>query len=88
MQHEGRKSFMIPCKERRAHKLMWVSQRLGRYRGELFQFSLLLITAAFVVLTFLVKTTPYFAIDLQITRGIQSINIPFFGGLMTALSWA
>ena len=48
---------------------------------------LLIVTAAFAVLTFLVKTTPSFPIDLQITLGIQSINIPVFGGLMTAISW-
>ncbi len=59
-----------------------------RYRAILFQLSLLSITAAFAVLTFLVKTTPSFAIDLQITRGLQSINTPLFRGLMTAVSWA
>lgn len=58
-----------------------------RYRMVLFQLSLLIITAAFAVLTFLVKTTPSFPIDLQITRGIQSINNPLFYGLMVALSW-
>jgi membrane-associated phospholipid phosphatase len=58
-----------------------------RYRSVLFQLSLLIITAAFAVLTFLVKTTPSFPIDLQITRGIQSINIQLFYGLMVALSW-
>jgi membrane-associated phospholipid phosphatase len=58
-----------------------------RYRAVLFQLSLLIITAAFAVLTFLVKTTPSFPIDLQITRGIQSINLPLFYGLMVALSW-
>jgi undecaprenyl-diphosphatase len=59
-----------------------------RYRAVLFQLSLLIITAAFAVLTFLVKTTPSFPIDLQITRGLQSINIPLFAGLMSAVSWA
>lgn len=58
-----------------------------RYRALLFQIGLLLVAAAFGVLTFLVKTTPSFPIDLQITRGIQSINIPLFGALMTAASW-
>jgi membrane-associated phospholipid phosphatase len=57
------------------------------YRTVLFQLSLLVITAAFAVLTFLVKTTPSFPIDLQVTRGIQQINIPLFYGLMVALSW-
>lgn len=58
-----------------------------RYRAMLFLVLLLIITAAFAVLTFLVKTTPSFPLDLQITLGIQSINIPVFGGLMTAVSW-
>ncbi len=58
-----------------------------RYRAVLFQLSLLIITAAFAVLTFLVKTTPSFPIDLLITRGIQQINIPLFYELMVVLSW-
>ena len=58
-----------------------------RYRAWLFLVVLLIVTAAFGVLTFLVKTTPSFPLDLQITLGIQSINIPVFGGLMTAVSW-
>jgi undecaprenyl-diphosphatase len=60
---------------------------LRRYRAVLFLVLLLIITAAFAVLTFLVKTTPSFPLDLQITLGIQSINVPVFGGLMTAVSW-
>jgi len=58
-----------------------------RYRAVLFLVLLLIVTAAFGVLTFLVKTTPAFPLDLQITLGIQSINIPVFGGLMVAVSW-
>jgi membrane-associated phospholipid phosphatase len=58
-----------------------------RYRAVVFLVVLLIITAAFAVLTFLVKTTPSFPLDLQITRGIQAINIPVFGGLMVAVSW-
>ena len=58
-----------------------------RYRAVLFQLSLLIITAAFAVLTFLVKTMPSFPVDLQITRGIQQINIPLFYELMVTLSW-
>ena len=58
-----------------------------RYRAWLFLIVLLIITAAFGVLTFLVKTTPSFPLDLQITLGIQSINIPVFGEVMTAISW-
>lgn len=58
-----------------------------RYRAVLFQLTLVLITAAFAILTFLVKTMPSFPIDLQITRGIQLINFPLFRELMIAISW-
>ena len=61
---------------------------VSRYRALLFQGALVLIAGAFAVLTFLVKTTPSFAIDLQITRAIQLINFPGFAWLMTAVSWA
>ena len=57
------------------------------YRAVLFQLSLLLITAAFAVLTFLVKIMPSFTIDLQITKAIQAINFPFFAFLMNLVSW-
>jgi membrane-associated phospholipid phosphatase len=60
---------------------------LRRYRAKLFRVALILVAGAFAILTFLVKTMPAFPIDLQITRGLQSINIPLFGGLMTAVSW-
>jgi undecaprenyl-diphosphatase len=58
------------------------------YRAALFQTALILAAGAFGVLTFLVKTNPAFAIDLQITRTIQLINLPFFPSLMSAVSWA
>ncbi len=58
-----------------------------RYRAVLFQVVLVLVAGAFGVLTFLVKTMPSFAIDLQITRAIQLINFPFFALLMTMVSW-
>ncbi len=58
-----------------------------RYRAVLFLGSLLMVTAAFGVLTFFVKVTPSFPIDLKITLGIQAINIPGFASLMDAVSW-
>ncbi|MEP7136291.1 MAG: phosphatase PAP2 family protein [Chloroflexota bacterium] len=58
------------------------------YRAVLFQGTLALIAVAFGVLTFLVKTMPAFAIDLQITKAIQLINFPGFAALMTMVSWA
>lgn len=64
-----------------------VSTPVRRYRAILFQVSLLVIAGAFGVLTFLVKTTPSFAIDLMITRAIQQITIQPFPLLMSAISW-
>ena len=58
-----------------------------RYRILLFQSALVLIAAAFGLLTSLVKSIPSFAIDLQITRSIQLINFPGFALVMTAVSW-
>jgi membrane-associated phospholipid phosphatase len=58
-----------------------------RYRAVLFQVALVLVAGAFGVLTFLVKTMSSFAIDLQITRAIQSINSTFFASLMSLISW-
>jgi undecaprenyl-diphosphatase len=58
-----------------------------RYRAVLFQGVLVLVAVAFAFLTFLVKTMPSFAIDLQITRAIQQINFPFFTGSMNLISW-
>ena len=55
---------------------------MRRYRAVLFQVALVLVAGAFAVLTFLVKTMPSFAIDLQITRAIQLINFPSFSILM------
>jgi undecaprenyl-diphosphatase len=58
-----------------------------RYRAVLFQIALLIVAGAFGVLTFLVKTTPSFEIDLQITRSLQLIVFPPFVFLMSAISW-
>jgi undecaprenyl-diphosphatase len=39
------------------------------------------------VLTILANTAPYFPIDLQISRAIQSIDLPGFFGFMRLISW-
>jgi membrane-associated phospholipid phosphatase len=57
------------------------------YRTFLFQVSLFAAIGAFAVLTFMVKTTPSFPIDLEIERALQSINSPIFAGLMYLISW-
>lgn len=58
-----------------------------RYRAILFRTILVLFAVGFGVLTFLVKTTPSFGIDLQITQAIQYINFPVFAELMSLVSW-
>ncbi|HLO18063.1 MAG TPA: phosphatase PAP2 family protein [Anaerolineales bacterium] len=57
------------------------------YRTFLFQVSLFSAIAAFAVLTFMVKMTPSFPLDVQITRALQSINSPVFAALMSLISW-
>lgn len=56
-------------------------------RTYLFQLGLLAIVGAFTTLTILVKTTPSFPIDVQITRALQSSSSPLFSGLMQLISW-
>jgi membrane-associated phospholipid phosphatase len=58
-----------------------------RYRALLFQGLLVVFAGGFAVLTFLVKTTPSFAIDLQVTKAIQMINFPGFAWFMSLISW-
>jgi membrane-associated phospholipid phosphatase len=70
-----------------AAKAETTSRPTRNYRTYLFQFALIVITGAFALLTFLVKTTPSFPIDLAITRFIQSINLPFFDTFMYLISW-
>jgi len=57
------------------------------YRTVLFRAALFLAIGVFAMLTFLVETTPSFLVDLQITLAIQSIDSPFFEGLMRLISW-
>src|SRR6266508_996462 len=52
-----------------------------------FQVALLSAIAAFAVLTFMVKATPLFTLDVQITHLVQSINSPIFAALMSWISW-
>ncbi len=74
-------------KGRQAFSVEAAPAPLRKYRALLFQATLLLIAGSFAVLTFLVKTIPSFAIDLQITQFIQLINIPFFALFMSLISW-
>ncbi len=56
-------------------------------RTYLFQLGLLAVVGAFLTLTVLVKTTPSFLIDVQITRALQSLSSPVFSILMQLISW-
>jgi membrane-associated phospholipid phosphatase len=58
-----------------------------KYRTLLFRTALFSAIGAFAVLTFMVITIPSFAIDLQITRELQSINSPLFAAIMSMISW-
>jgi undecaprenyl-diphosphatase len=48
---------------------------------------LLSAIGVFALLTFLASTTPFFPIDLSITRAIQSVTSPLFVSLMRLISW-
>jgi membrane-associated phospholipid phosphatase len=63
------------------------SPRVRHYRAVLFQGALALLIGAFGVLTFMVYTVPFFAIDLQITKAIQLSRSPFFSWVMNLISW-
>src|SRR5436190_1007940 len=50
--------------------------------------TLVLVAAVgFAVLATLAYSTPYFALDLALTRAIQSIQAPWFGALLYWVSW-
>jgi undecaprenyl-diphosphatase len=57
------------------------------YRMWAFQVGLFSALGAFVVLTFMVKSTPFFPLDLRITELLQSINSPLFASVMNLISW-
>lgn len=63
------------------------STPVRRYRAALFWLALVFVAGTFAVLTFLVKTVPSFAVDLQITRAVQSIDFPFAALSMSLISW-
>ena len=63
------------------------SRPTRRYRTHLFQFILLAMTGGFAFLTFLVKTTPSFPIDLAITQAMQSMDFLFLQQFMILISW-
>ena len=56
-------------------------------RTRAFQVALFSAIGAFAVLTFMVKSTPFFPIDLQITQALQSVESPLFASAMNVISW-
>src|SRR5690349_11332320 len=70
-----------------AAKAETTSRPRREYRTYLFQIALIAVVGAFTTLTVLVKTTPSFPIDLQITRSLQSINSTLFAIPMSLISW-
>lgn len=57
------------------------------YRMLVLQAALIAAVLAFAGLTFLVEMTPSFPIDLEITRALQSIDLPLFEAAMWLISW-
>lgn len=77
----------IKDKVRKAARAESEPAQVRRNRAVIFQIALVIIACSFGLLTFLVKTTPSFSTDLQITRAIQTIHFPPFTGLMSLVSW-
>jgi undecaprenyl-diphosphatase len=61
--------------------------RARRHRAFLFQAYVLIASGVFVVLAVLAHFRPYFAIDLTITRALQSHHNRLLGEVMLALTW-
>ena len=68
-------------------KINIAPRRTRQKRTLLFQVLFFLAMIAFSFLTYQVETSPAFAMDLQITRTIQTIDSPFLEGLMWLISW-
>jgi membrane-associated phospholipid phosphatase len=71
----------------RAAKAETTSPPKRLYRTLVFEAALFLMISAFAMLTFMVKTTPSFPVDLQITQAIQAVNSPSLSAIMNLISW-
>jgi membrane-associated phospholipid phosphatase len=58
-----------------------------RYRARAFQAFVIASSALFVGIAVLAHASPYFPIDLTVTRALQSIRGPAFDLLMHGISW-
>lgn len=59
-----------------------------RFRAVVFQIGMAVLLAAFGILTWLVRRSAYFPVDLSVTRAIQRGNDPFTDALWRFVSWA
>jgi undecaprenyl-diphosphatase len=57
-------------------------------RAGIFQAYLIVAVFVFIALAILAKTIAYFAFDVTITQGIQTIHAPVFKAVMDVLTWA
>ena len=60
---------------------------IQQWRTVVFRVYVLVVLVAFILLALSSSTTPYFPIDLAITKGFQDFRIWGFTGLMRAVSW-
>jgi membrane-associated phospholipid phosphatase len=58
-----------------------------RYRAAAFQVFVLAAAGGFVVLAVAARVVPYFAVDLRVTRALQSYHGVVFDRLMYGVSW-
>lgn len=74
-------------KAQEATQAATASPRRRRYQTVIFQGAVIAMASAFAVLTVLAKSSPFFAVDVTITHGIQLITVPWFSMLMNVISW-
>ena len=86
-QASGKPVEKVKVAAEQAAKAETTSRPKREYRTYLFEIGLFAVVGAFTTLTILVKTTPSFPIDLEVTRILQSINSPIFAAFMALISW-
>jgi undecaprenyl-diphosphatase len=64
-----------------------VPRATRRARAEAFQIYALIASVAFIALAVLAHTSPYFPVDLVVTRAFQSYHGPILDSLMFGVSW-
>lgn len=57
------------------------------YRTIAFQVALFAAIGAFAVLTLMISSGPLFAVDIQITKALQAVQLPIFPAAMQWISW-